>query len=117
MKQIIVIRKDLNMRRGKQIAQGAHASMAAVIQNGQLKEDPRIKEWLDGLFTKICVSVDSEDALEEVYQKAKDAGMLTSYIVDSGLTEFNGVPTATAVGIGPDTHENLLPITGSLKLL
>jgi peptidyl-tRNA hydrolase len=28
MKQVIVMRKDLKMRRGKEIAQGAHASMA-----------------------------------------------------------------------------------------
>jgi len=27
-KQVIVIRKDLKMRRGKEIAQGAHASIA-----------------------------------------------------------------------------------------
>ena len=27
-KQVIVIRRDLRMRRGKEIAQGAHASMA-----------------------------------------------------------------------------------------
>lgn len=28
VKQVIVIRRDLGMRRGKEIAQGAHASMA-----------------------------------------------------------------------------------------
>ena len=30
-KQVIVIRKDLNMRKGKMVAQGAHASMAAIL--------------------------------------------------------------------------------------
>jgi PTH2 family peptidyl-tRNA hydrolase len=29
-KQVIIIRKDLNMRKGKMIAQGAHASMKAI---------------------------------------------------------------------------------------
>ncbi len=29
-KQVIVLRKDLNMRKGKMVAQGAHASMRAV---------------------------------------------------------------------------------------
>ena len=30
-KQVIVIRKDLNMRKGKMIAQGAHASMKVIL--------------------------------------------------------------------------------------
>ena len=30
-KQTIVLRKDLNMRKGKMIAQGAHASMRAIL--------------------------------------------------------------------------------------
>ncbi|MGZ3423232.1 MAG: peptidyl-tRNA hydrolase, partial [Polyangiales bacterium] len=28
VKQVIVVRRDLKMRRGKEIAQGSHASMA-----------------------------------------------------------------------------------------
>src|SRR5271157_6246907 len=31
VKQVIVMRKDLNMRKGKMIAQGAHASMKAIL--------------------------------------------------------------------------------------
>jgi PTH2 family peptidyl-tRNA hydrolase len=33
-KQTIVLRKDLNMRKGKMIAQGAHASMRAILMLG-----------------------------------------------------------------------------------
>jgi len=118
MKQIIILRKDLNMRKGKLVAQGAHASIGAILAtNGQIRNDERIREWLSGPFTKICVSVDSEEELLELHQKAKEAGMLTCLITDRGLTEFNGVPTNTAVAIGPDTPEKLAPITGHLKLL
>lgn len=118
MKQIIVIRKDLQMRKGKMIAQGAHASMASILsKDRQILDDPRVNEWLSGSFTKVCVYVSSEEELEEIFDHANQSGLLCSMIVDSGKTEFNGIPTKTAVAIGPDTHEKLLPVTGHLKLL
>ncbi|QQM15226.1 peptidyl tRNA hydrolase [Mycobacterium phage Pound] len=114
MKQMIVMRTDLGMRKGKMIAQGAHASLAVVVNNAP---DPRIDEWLAGAFTKICVRVESEMELLDIYEKAKSTGLLTELITDNGLTEFNGVPTRTCIAIGPDTAENLAPITGHLRLL
>ena len=69
VKQIIVMRKDLKMRRGKEIAQGSHASLAVVL-NAMKKNDDTFKfnveknspwdKWLNGGFTKICVSCNSE---------------------------------------------------------
>lgn len=114
MKQIIIMRKDLNMRKGKMVAQGAHASNKIILD---YPLDSRVKEWLKGAFTKICVSVDSEDELLLVYGKAKLQNIPCSIIEDSGLTEFNGVPTLTCCCIGPETDEVLNPITGHLKLL
>jgi len=113
-KQIIVLRKDLNMRKGKMVAQGAHASMKATLLH---LEDPRVAKWLDGPFAKIAVSVDSEQELLELAKEAKEAGLICEEIVDSGKTEFGGVPTRTALGIGPDISAKLDPITGHLKLL
>lgn len=114
MKQIIVIRKDLRMGVGKICAQGAHASMKATLLH---MDDTRVKEWLSGMFTKIAVGVSSEEELLEVYNNARKAGLIAELITDSGLTVFNGVPTNTCIAVGPDTHENLQPITGGLKLL
>lgn len=113
-KQIIVLRKDLNMRKGKMVAQGAHASMKATLKH---LDDPRVKSWLAGPFGKIAVSVDSEEEMDELRDRAIAAGLICEEIVDAGRTEFNGVPTKTALGIGPDTHEKMNPITGHLKLL
>jgi peptidyl-tRNA hydrolase, PTH2 family len=114
MKQIIVMRKDLNMRTGKMIAQGAHASMKATLEN---LDHPNVVDWLLSAFTKIVVYVNSEEELFDVMNKAKDAGLITALITDSGRTEFNGIPTNTCIAIGPATHEELLPISGNLKLL
>lgn len=111
---IIVIRKDLKMGRGKEIAQGAHASMKAALLHG---DDPRVTEWLSGLFTKIAVGIDSGDELMDLVDRARAAGLIAEEIIDSGLTVFKGVPTLTCAAIGPDTSEALDPFTGHLKLL
>lgn len=129
-KQVIVMRTDLNMRRGKQIAQGAHASLKVIldmmsdmkIQSGVIKtlnvmKDTSLDKWLSGAFTKICVGIDSEEKLREIYNKAQEAGLPCAYIVDNGKTEFNGVPTVTCCAIGPAYSEDIDKITGDLKLL
>jgi peptidyl-tRNA hydrolase, PTH2 family len=127
-KQVIVMRKDLNMRKGKMIAQGAHASVKVLLDAGELAGDRRaftlrldpesaIAAWLGGRFTKICVSVTSEAALDEVVARARAAGVPCALIVDAGATEFHGVPTKTCCAIGPAWVEEVDAITGTLPLL
>ena len=134
-KQVIIVRKDLKMRKGKIGAQCAHASVAILTNNliGYpfkwllfpyflakfiflfLTHKP-LRIWLTGRFTKICLYVESEEELKLYYNKAKEAGLLCSLIQDAGLTEFGGVPTYTTAAIGPDTEEKLNLITGKLPL-
>lgn len=52
----------------------------------------------------------------KVYDEAKAAGCLTYLVTDSGKTEFDGVPTHTAIAIGPNQVEQIDAITGGLKL-
>lgn len=122
-KQVIIIRKDLNMRKGKACSQAAHASMKCffdlMTNNGDNYSmnisNPFIKDWIRGLFTKITVSVNSEKELLDLYNQAKDAGLLCSLIKDAGLTEFKE-PTFTAVAIGPDDSDKIDLITKNLSL-
>ena len=131
-KQVLVVRKDLNMRKGKIGAQCAHASFAAVMSAGtktigegktrlitiQYQEDSDFGMWLDNRFTKIVVGVDSEEDLLDIYNAAKREGIgCVSIIKDSGLTEFRGVPTLTCCAIGPDNAAAIDKITGHLKLI
>jgi PTH2 family peptidyl-tRNA hydrolase len=131
-KQVLIVRKDLNMRKGKIAAQVAHASMKVLLDLMEeytnddhvsnelclpLHYNIPLNKWIKGRFTKVCVSVDSEEELLDLYKKAQDAGILCSLITDSGLTEFHGVPTNTVVAIGPEFPEKLDLITGHLKLL
>ncbi len=131
-KQILVIRKDLNMRKGKMIAQGSHASLAPILNSGTFSNDNSsltisLKDsngeftalglWITGRFKKITVYVNSESELLELHQKVKDANILCALIQDAGLTEFNGIPTYTALSIGPEFEETLDPHTKHLPLL
>ncbi len=124
-KQVIVMRKDLNMRKGKMVAQGAHASLGAVwmiegeIEDGLLLAGhyEAFHTWKEGKFTKICVSVDSEGELLNIFQLASIAQLPVKVIEDSGATEFNGVPTLTCLAIGPAWADEIDKITGHLPLL
>ena len=131
IKQVIVMRTDLGMRKGKMIAQGAHASMKVffdqMLDTGDSCKElgPRegwdwhgaVLPWMEGRFTKVCVQVDSEAALLAIVDQAKAARAPVALIQDSGATEFGGVPTHTCCAIGPADATLIDPITGGLKLL
>lgn len=116
VKQVIVLRKDLNMRKGKMIAQGAHASLRAYFKALDSNHCDDAVEWERERSTKICVSVDSEKELVDVYKEAMDLGLPAVLIKDAGLTEFKE-PTYTAVAIGPANSSVINKVTGTLKLL
>lgn len=124
IKQVICVRHDLKMRRGKQIAQGAHASMSFICRRMQEAGSVSLtdftdaqREWLTGAFAKVCCRVNSEEELMEIHDKALEAGLEVHLITDSGKTEFHGEPTNTCLAIGPDEAEKIDEITGHLQLL
>ena len=135
IKQAIIIRKDLGMRRGKEIAQGSHASMAfltrrlldasalggpapAVAGEGPLDSlfTPAELQWMRGGMAKICLQVSSEAELIALHDQARAAGLRAELIRDSGKTEFGGVPTLTCLAIGPDEADKIDAVTGALRL-
>ena len=122
VKQIIVMRKDLKIRRGKEIAQGSHASIMWLVKRVRrsLLIAPYFNDeeesWMGGKFTKICVQAKDESELMEVYNNAIAAGLEAHLITDAGLTEFHGVPTKTCCAIGPHYEDKLKHITGHLSL-
>jgi PTH2 family peptidyl-tRNA hydrolase len=115
VKQVIVMRKDLNMRKGKMVAQGAHASLAAFMTADSMSEE--VLTWLRDGFAKICVGIDSDIELIDLYIAAKAEGLNVALITDSGHTEFHMEPTRTCLCIGPHKNERIDPFTKELKLL
>lgn len=122
-KMVIVMRSDLNMRKGKMIAQGAHAAEMPFIFPPETEQDQAalldtMTEWItESHMLKICVRAESEAELLFVAQQAKAAGIPCYVITDDGLTEFGGVPTKTCLALGPDLSEKIDAITGSMRLL
>lgn len=125
-KQAIVIRADLNMPIGKAISQGAHASMGALLAAGKRSADGLVIEiplydanvgpWLEGAFTKVVLSGATEEQLRALHEKACQLSIPTALIVDSGLTVFGGIPTVTALAVGPAPRELVDQVTGKLSL-
>lgn len=129
-KQVIVMRKDLKMRRGKENAQAAHSSLAFLTRRllsiGKTKSNGEQEfsivlskteqEWLNNSFAKITLQIDSEEELLGLYNLAKEAGIEVHKVIDAGRTQFNGVPTLTCICLGPDYAEKIDKVTGHLKL-
>ena len=112
IKQIIAIRIDLGMSKGKMVSQGSHASIDAFLKAGKAERE----EWLSEGMKKVVVKVSSESELEEVFELARAAKLPAAIINDAGLTQLEP-GTATAVGIGPAADAKVDKITGKLKLL
>jgi peptidyl-tRNA hydrolase, PTH2 family len=142
VKQVILVRRvypdgkggTFKPRWGKLMAQVAHASMKVffdrakffgpnrVVINGLSERNiepcmmasltPEMREWAEGLFTKIVLTVDSEENLLLALKMAEEAGLPCALITDAGLTEFNGKPTNTCIAIGPAKAADIDKITG-----
>jgi PTH2 family peptidyl-tRNA hydrolase len=131
IKQVIVLRTDLNMRKGKMAAQASHASMKVffdhMVDVGDTCKElgphegwnwySEVLPWIEGSFTKIVVGVESEEAFLALRDAAQAARLPCAAIQDNGATEFHQVKTWTALAIGPAEAEDIDKITGHLKLL
>jgi peptidyl-tRNA hydrolase, PTH2 family len=115
IKMIIAVRRDLQMTRGKEIAQACHACLGAVLPD-EVRTSDLTQKWIDQGSAKICVKVNSEQELKDLETKAEDAGINCCLITDAGRTMFHGIETPTCIALGPDTAEKLDPITGQLRL-
>jgi peptidyl-tRNA hydrolase, PTH2 family len=125
IKQVIVVRKDLNMRKGKIAAQVAHASIKFLVENNESERSDELfvklsneeSIWVNDCFKKVVVSVDSEDELENLILRGRVLDIEVHSIIDSGLTEFGGQKTLTCAAFGPTDAKILDTITGHLKLM
>lgn len=119
VKQVMCYRRDLKMRKGKIAAQCAHASMAVFFgrDQGSVEQlvvplDGPMAFWSRRGFAKIVLAVNSEADLLEIDRQARLRGIPCALITDAGHTEFGGVPTRTAVALGPWVADDIDAITG-----
>lgn len=129
-KQVIIVRKDLNMSHGKMAAQVAHASMSFLSKfirdNADADQDGYINAWFDkdildnwlnGIYTKVVLQAKNKGQLEKAITLAKEIGLVEGQdyflIKDNCLTELEpeevdeyGVGrTLTCIGFKPMDSE------------
>ncbi len=113
-KQVIVMRNDLKMSRGKIAAQAGHAAVSAAEKTR--KQRPEWwKAWIEEGQCKIAVRAESEQELLELERKVKELDLPSALISDRGLTELPP-GTKTCLGIGPAPSDQMDKITGDLNL-
>lgn len=112
LKQVILVRSDIKMSKGKIAAQSAHAAVdAAFSSNKKL-----FKNWRNAGMKKIALKVESLEQLQSLIDKAYENDLVTSIIKDAGHTEVKpGTITCGAIGPGPEIQID--KITGELKPL
>ncbi len=135
VKQTLIFRRDLKVRKGKLIAQGGHGAMAFLVhelmspeaaKNTQIYNGDRLQrtitltpeqhQWMEDKFTKICLVVDGEAELRALHAEALKLGLTSHMIIDAGMTEFAGVPTLTCIAIGPHEAERIDVLTKDLDM-
>ncbi len=112
MKQVIVVRADLKLPKGKMAAQASHASVEAVLRSSSDKVD----EWRSQGMKKVVLKVADEKQLLEVQQLAKSKKLVAAVITDAGKTVV-APGTRTCIGIGPDDENIVDSITGKLQMM
>jgi len=112
LKQVILVRQDLKLSKGKMSAQVAHASLEAAMKSRELLVD----EWREQGGKKVVLKVKDQKQLFLYRERARDAGLTTVIIKDAGHT---AVPagTVTCIGIGPDEEKKIDKVTGKLKMV
>ena len=114
IKQVIIIRADLDMGKGKTIAQGAHASVLGYME-AERANKAIAKEWLDSGQKKIVLKLPDEESIKKMYEAFKFKKVPCALVNDAGLTQLPP-GTITALGIGPWKSDEIDIFTSKLKL-
>ena len=111
-KQVILVREDLKLPKGKLAVQSSHASVDAT-----LKSDKKIVDlWKKEGGKKVVLRVKDEKELFKYKQMAEDFGLKTALIKDAGHTVLEP-GTITCLGIGPDEEEKIDKVSGKLRMM
>ncbi len=114
-KQVIAVRRDLDMGKGKIAVQVAHAAVSAS-EDARKRSRDWWEAWMNEGQCKVAVRVDSVDEILELNRKARELHLPSAIITDRGLTQVEP-GTVTCLGVGPAPSSLVDSLTGSLSLL
>jgi PTH2 family peptidyl-tRNA hydrolase len=112
MKQVILVRDDLKLPKGKMCSQVAHASVECVLKSPKSKLD----EWHKEGMKKVVLKVKDFEELNLYLRLANAEKLTTALITDAGKTTVEP-GTVTCLGIGPDEEERIDKLTAKLKMI
>ena len=112
MKQVMVVRTELKMGKGKNAAQCCHGSIGAYKRS----DKDKIRKWENEAYAKVVCKVPTLEEILALKKHADEKGIANYLVVDAGRTQ---IPTSsvTVLAIGPDEDEIIDEVTGDLKLL
>jgi len=111
-KQVILVRMDLKLPKGKLATQVAHAAVEAVHRS----DKDTIKIWRAQGMKKVVLKIADLDELYKYEQEASKLGLVTAIIIDAGRTTVEP-GTTTCFAIGPDIESKIDKVSGQLKIL
>lgn len=125
IKQVIVIRKDLKLRKNKLASLAAHAAMQFILDNNesdrpdelQVKLSQQEIQWLNGSFDNDVLGIlgiSSQDALSDMVLKAQLNGINVYSIFEKSKKPDEG-PQLICAAFGPDEEDQISQVVGSLK--
>lgn len=124
IKQIILLRRDMKLRRAEAAALASKASMAFILEGDESDQSGSVKvtlsgieaEWMLGTSTRIILGVSSEETMRKLLLKAEFQGVSTYEITGSSSGKVDEGIQLIAAALGPDDSDKLDLITGNLKL-
>ena len=114
-KQVIIVRRDVNMGTGKIAAQVAHAAVMGA-ENVRTFRREWFNSWFAGGQAKVVVKVKNVEELMDLRTRAEELNLPVVQVHDSGLTQIPS-GTITCIGIGPAPSDLIDKVTFELKLL
>jgi len=114
LKQVMAIRTDLKMGKGKQCAQCCHASLGAW-ESAQYEQPSWARAWSRYGCAKIAVKCPSEEMMDGIAAACEAAGVPYYVVEDAGRTQV-APGSRTCCGIGPAPVEVIDQITGPAGL-
>jgi len=114
IKQVIVVRTDLEMGKGKIAAQVGHACVMGA-EHVRKSHPEWFNEWWAGQ-EKVVVKVSGIKELQEIKRHAIELDLPWSEVSDAGHTQL-APGTTTCISIGPAPENLIDKVTGTLKLL
>jgi len=111
-KQVILVRQDLKLPKGKLAAQCSHASVECIFKTNK----EITQKWKTEGGKKVILKVEDEKELLKYKNEAESNNLKTALIKDAGRTVLEP-GTITCLGIGPDKEEKIDEVTGKLKMV